>query len=526
MAYVSSSARPELKATMDSALTARGVGKTFPAGVALRDFDFDIAPGEIHALVGENGSGKSTFVKILAGYHQPDAGSSILVGGDELSYGHPQSSYERGCRFVHQDLALVDQLTVADNFSLSAGFPTRVGTVRSRALERSTTEALQRVGLSLSPGTLVGDLSPAHRTGVAIARALLPDSRWHTRLVVMDEPTATLPEYEVEHLLKIVRAVAAQGIGVLYVSHRLDEIFDLSGRITVLRDGVRVGTFHTGDLTRSELVTLIVGQEITATQRSAEADIRVDAADIAALRIEGLRTPQIVDLTLHVDPGSITGLAGLTGSGRETALAAVFGSLERDAGRVFVDGRPVGASPGASIKERLGYLPPDRKKLGAASGHSARENITILDLQPFWRRLHLSKRRELLEVSAWFDRLQVRPTSFEKTFETFSGGNQQKLLFAKWMRMQPRVLMLDEPTQGVDVGARALLHQQLIAFAASGQSVLVSSSDNEELIALCGRVLVMRHGAVVADLSGAALTAANVAHHSLGPEEIEVRVQT
>ncbi len=501
------------------ALSATQVAKTFGGTRALADFDLQIEPGEIHALVGENGSGKSTFIKVLAGYHTPDDGAEVSVGGSALKFGSPDSAYERGCRFVHQDLGLIDDRSVLDNLCLNGGFPTRLGTIRAREVRAHAAELLEKVGLAVDPAARVGDLSPATKTGVAVARALRSDPRRPTHLLVLDEPTATMPDDEVEHLLTVVRRVAAGGIGVLYVSHRLDEIFRLCDRVTVLRDGHKVASGSTTDFTRSTLVNALVGTEFEDIHRD------VDESDlgkgIARLEVRGLRAASIQQLNLTVEAGTVTGIAGITGSGREKALGAIFGAVDREAGVVSVDGAPIAhARPADAIRRGVAYLPPDRKTLGGILDKTARENLSLLDLTPFWHLFRLRRKPEVREAATWFSRLSVRPADgMERPLSTFSGGNQQKILFAKWLRINPSVLLLDEPTQGVDIGAKAALHHQLLDVARDGGTVLVSSTDVEELAAICTRVVVMRNGRIAADLTGEALNQGAITRACLGTDQ-------
>ncbi len=500
------------------ALSVRDVSKTFAATRALSDFDLDIRRGEIHALVGENGSGKSTFIKILAGYHVPDDGAEISVDGETMKTGSADGAYARGCRFVHQDLGLVDEISVLDNLCLSGGFPHRFGTIRRGLVRAQAVALLAQVGLEVDPDDLVGDLSAASRTGVAVARALRPDPRYPTNLLVLDEPTATMPEDEVEHLLSIVRRVAASGIGVLYVSHRLDEIFRLCDSVTVLRDGVKVASKETTQFTHDTLVNALVGTEFEDIRtKSDELDL---GAGESYFSVTGLSSEVLADLDLSFEAGTVTGIAGITGSGRESLLGAIFGARSRESGEVRINGASLSRStPSSSIRHGIAYLPPDRKILGGIMENSARENLSILDLKPFWRRWKLARQPEADEVDGWFERLSVRPADGgERPLATFSGGNQQKILFAKWLRLKPSVFLLDEPTQGVDVGAKAALHKQLLEVAKDGGTVVVSSTDVEELAAICTRVVVLRNGHVAADLSGKSLTQNAITRACLGTD--------
>ncbi|GAB2485669.1 sugar ABC transporter ATP-binding protein [Jatrophihabitans fulvus] len=512
--------RPASGGTTRPALDARALTKTFTGVVALDHVDLTIAPGEVHALLGENGSGKSTFIKILSGYHDPDAGSEVLIDGAPMSLGSPDSAYALGCRFVHQDLGLIDSSSIIDNLCLNTGFPTRFGTVSRRAARKQARADLARVGLEgVDPEQLVATLTPAMKTGVAVARALRDDRGDSVKLLVLDEPTATLPDNEVQHLLQIVKQVARSGVGVLYVTHRLDEVFQVADRVTVLRDGHWVATEPSSALDRKHLVNLLIGSEL---EEIAAAVDRLHAPNTnePVLEVRDLHAVPLQGVSFTVAPGDVLGIAGITGSGRETLLGALFGAGPRDSGSVVVNGTPIKAKrPDLSMSNGMAYLPPDRKLLGGIMAFSARENLSLSDLKPFWRGGILRRGAERTETRSWFKRLDVRPGgAVDQRLMAFSGGNQQKVLFGKWLRRTPLVFLLDEPTQGVDIGAKGELHKQLLEAADNGAGIVVSSSDVDELAALCRRVLVLRDGHIVTELTGARLTVANIARECLGAE--------
>jgi ribose transport system ATP-binding protein len=497
------------------ALAVRGVSKTFAGTVALKAVDFEVRAGEVHALLGENGSGKSTIIKILAGYHEPDPGSEILVSGADLESGSADASYRAGCRFVHQDLGLVETSSIADNLALVSGFPCRFGTVRTRDLNRIARRDLAQLGLDLDPKRLVATLSPAERTGVAVARALHEDPSTPVRLLVLDEPTATLPDREVERLLAIVRSVAARGVGVLYVTHRLDEVFEVAQRITVLRDGYRVATVPVAEVDRPGLVTLLVGSELDEIRAVSDELPPEDGEPL--LVADDLHGQHLNGVSLSIRPGDVVGIAGITGSGREGLLAAIFGAQPRLRGHVSVQGAKLGSNePARAMRAGIAYLPADRKSLGCFLELSTQENISISDLSKHWRWPKLSRRAERVETQEWIERLDVRPQIAARLpMASLSGGNQQKVLFAKWLRRAPKVFLLDEPTQGVDVGAKADLHLEILRAARGGAGVAISSSDTDELAALCHRVLVLQDGRVAAHLTGSSVTAAEISRACL-----------
>ena len=492
-----------------------GLTKTFVGGHALREVDLRIAAGEVHALLGENGSGKSTLIKTLSGFHKPDPGASIQIAGEELVPGNPASSYALGARFVHQDLGLVEGCSISDNLAFGAGFPTRFGTISDRAARERAQAALEGVGVDLDPDRMVAGLTPAEKTGIAVARALLEDPSSPVHLLVLDEPTARLPEGEVESLLAIVRRVSARGIGVLYVTHRLDEVFDVATTATVLRDGQRVTTQPIADLTRESLLHHLLGTVLENQERPAS---RVDPHAEPVLQLTGVSSHSVHDVDLTVRPGEIVGIAGITGSGRESLVGTVFGARGRDRGTVTVQGevlRP--GRPDLAMAAGVAYVPAERKTEGCFVDLPARENIAFGSLRQLWRWPHLRKSREVELATTWFERLDVRPrTGVDQAMSTFSGGNQQKIVYGKWFERTPVLFLLDEPTQGVDVGAKAELHAALFAAAVEGAAVLVSSSDTEELVAVCDRVLVLRLGEVAAELVGDQITPHALTRASLG----------
>lgn len=489
---------------MDPVLHVEGLSKSFARTRALSGLSLTVDPGEVHVLLGHNGSGKSTLIKILSGYHAPDPGARIWIAGHELTAISPGMAYRFGCRFVQQDLGLIPSLSVLDNLAIGSGFPTRFGTIRRTASRKRARQELDRVGLQIDPLRAVSELTASERTGVAVARALRADPGHPARLLVLDEPTATLPVDEVESLLETVRQVAADGVGVLYVTHHLSEVFRIADQVTVLRDGIVAGTGPAAAFDHASLVRLLAGDEYLPVNEPAAAGRPVTGRK-PLLDIRQLRAGPVSDVSLAVHRGEIVGIAGLNGSGREAVLSTVFGARRPEHGEVLLDGQPLPPGrPDRSIARGVAYLAADRKQGGGVLGMTARENISLPNLKPFWSGFHLRKRHERRHSEEWFARLSIRPvTAIDEPLSTFSGGNQQKILFAKWLSRGPGVFLLDEPTQGVDVGAKADLHRELMAVAGQGAAVVISSSDLEELADLSDRVVIMSHGRIVAELDGA-----------------------
>jgi len=497
------------------ALDITGLTKTFIGNRALDGVELHIAAGEVHALLGGNGCGKSTLIKVLSGYHRPDDGAVVRIGGRELDLGTPHSSYLLGARFVHQDLGLVEDSSITDNLAFGPGFPTRFGTVLDREARKSTKNALGAMGLDVDPRMKVAKLSPAQKTGVAVARALLRDDHAPARLLVLDEPTARLPEEEVEQLLSIVRRVAASGIGVLYVTHRLDEVFEIAERATVLRDGRRVATEPVAGLTRQTLLQQLFGETLEKAHRRAE-PVPVEVAP--TLRVQDLRSEALRGISLDVRPGEIVGVAGVTGSGREAMCATIFGARTHDDGSVEMRGTVLPPRrPDVSISRGIAYVPAERKLIGCFLDLPARENITVTNMKDVYRFPFLRRRTEASIARHWFERLGVKPPdAVDAPMASFSGGNQQKIIYGKWFQRKPVLFLLDEPTQGVDVGAKAELHRAVFQAAEDGAAVVVSSTDVDELVTISDRVVVLLGGRIVATLEGDDINVLAMTRASLG----------
>ncbi len=492
-------------------LSVRGLSKTFASTRALAEVDFDLRGGEIHALVGQNGCGKSTLIKVLAGYHQADPGAQIRLGGDDVDLASTADSRHAGFRFVHQDLGLVGTLSTVENLMLGRDLVTaRGGRIRWDAERRDIERRIEALGYQFDVRRPVADLGAAERTGVAIARALWD---WESaRVLVVDEPTASLPREEVATLFAALGRVRAAGLGVIYVSHRLDEIFAIGDRVTVLRDGRRVGTWDVPDIDQDELVSAMIGGE---ELRPPHERVARTSGEVA-LKVSGLRGTVVDSVDLEVRRGEVIGIAGLTGSGREEILPLIFGAAAR-AGQVLLDGRPVPAHPRGAMRAGLALVPADRRAEGAVLESTLRENLSLTDLGRFTTRLgRLRRAAETQEAEGWIARLDVRPARSEAIFALLSGGNQQKVVLAKWLRRRPKVLLLDEPSQGVDVGAKAVIHALAREVAQDGASVIIASSDDAELCDTCDRVLVMRDGRFVGEITGDRLTVEELGRLQLG----------
>ena len=488
-----------MPATPPPALHVKAISKSFGPTRVLTDAQLTLQPGEIHALVGENGSGKSTLVKILAGYHAPDPGGSIRVAGVELVPGDPRSTEDLGLRFVHQDLGLVAELDCMDNLALGPGY--QLGRSRSISWKRERVvaqAALGRLGYDIDVRRRVSSLSISERTVLAVARAL-SERRSQGHVLILDEPTANLPAPEVEHLFALLRRVRDSGVAILFISHHFNEVFSLADKVTVLRDGQVVATERVVDLVEDDLVELMIGRRLDRAIPAARA---ATAETEPLLTVEAVTGRVVQDLSFCVQPGEVLGIAGITGSGREEVAKLLGGDLPHQ-GQISLAGQPLAPGrPDRCIRAGLSYVPAEWLVNGILPGSSVRENLTISRLKPFLKLGYLQQNKERAEVGALLDTFDVRPRRMQAEIGTLSGGNQQKVMLARAMRLAPRVLLLEEPTQGVDVGAQADIHHRIRQAAAAGSAVIVCSSVSEELAEVADRVLVLAGGRVVQQLFG------------------------
>jgi ABC-type sugar transport system ATPase subunit len=478
------------------ALRAVAVSKRFTATTALDAVDFDLRPGEVHGLVGENGAGKSTLVKVLTGVTQPSSGR-VTLGDQPIHLTSPRTAAELGIAVVHQDNQLFEHLRVWEHLAVSAGRPTTF--VRRRAARAAATTIFDRLDVPIDVDATAAQLAPTERKVVEIARALARSSQF----LLLDEPTAALDPTEAQRLATTIRRLADHGTGVVLVSHHLEEVISLADRVTVLRDGRNAGSFDRGRYSKRDLVTSMIGA-IPATP-----EVRAPR-DRAAVRLT-MRNERLIPGTagcdLDVHAGEIVAVVGLVGSGVSTLLATVAGA-RRATGSVALPqrGRRISTTVDA-VRSGVGYLPPDRKSSAILADLTVASNVMIGSL-PKHTRIGFCSRRVLREsAAAVCDRLGVRYRSVDQAMSTLSGGNQQKALIGRWLTADVDLLVVDEPTQGVDVGARADIHGHLRAFADAGGSVLLASSDFDEVLAIADRIVVFRKGAIVHDLSGDELTA-------------------
>jgi ribose transport system ATP-binding protein len=502
-------------------LSALNLSKTFSGRTVLRGVDLDVRPGEIHGLVGQNGSGKSTLIKILAGFHAPDAGASLEVHGQPIPLPlGPSEPGRLGLAFVHQDLGLFESGSVLENLRVGryqTGLGWRISWRREREYAR---RALERFNVDVDPGTQVSTLSDVDRALVAIVRALDQVGQTSAGVLVLDEPTAYLPRDSADALFAAVRRIAAEGFGVIFVSHRLAEVRSLCDRVTVLRDGASVGTADTASLSERDLIARILGfslEELYPVVPHGEREV--------AVSVRGLASANVQDLSLDVHRGEIVGLAGLLGMGHEDVPYLLFGAERAEAGTLSIEGRShamARLTPRRAISLGIGLLPGNRLRDGGVLAATGTENMTLATLEDYFVGGLLRRRRERAAVAEAMGRFDVRPPEPQRPFGTFSGGNQQKILVAKWFATEPKLLLLHEPSQGVDVGAKRQIFRHIRDAAAAGTAFLIASVEYEDLAHLCDRVFVFRHGRAISELSGPDLTQERIAEQCLRAEPAPV----
>jgi len=486
-----------------------GVNKFFGGVPALQDVHFELCAGEVHALMGENGAGKSTLMKILAGIHAPDAGT-LALSGTPVRLTGPRHAQQLGIGIVHQELNLMNHLSAAQNLYIGREPRGRFGLfIDEAALNTQAAEVFGRLNLQLDPRTPVESLTVARQQLVEIAKALSFDSR----VLIMDEPTAALNSSEVADLFRLVRHLKAQGVGVVYISHKMDELQQIADRVTVMRDGRSIGTRRMAETTTSEIIAMMVGRELAQV----EAPVVPDTIGPLALEVSGLHRrgagpagghgPALHDIHFRLHRGEILGFAGLMGAGRTEVARAVFGADPVEGGEIRVHGRPVRIrSPRDAVAAGIGYLSEDRKRFGLATGLDVRSNIALATLPRYLRRGLVDGNALDRTAQASVRQLAIKTPSLTQLVRLLSGGNQQKIVIAKWLLRDCDILFFDEPTRGIDVGAKAEVYKLLQALAAQGKAIVVISSELPELLRLAHRIVVMCEGHISGELTAAEAT--------------------
>ncbi|WP_093000025.1 sugar ABC transporter ATP-binding protein [Rhizobium sp. NFR07] len=494
---------------MTTRLRFSGITKTFPGVKALTDVSFEVAPGEIHALLGENGAGKSTLLRILSGVAKPTSGE-FYVDGELAAFKTPESSRLAGIAMIHQELQQVPNLTVAQNMFLGHQIKSAGGMlVNRREQERRAAEALAMIDPTIDPSAPIKTLKVAQRQIVEIARALLDKAK----IIAMDEPTSSLTPAEFESLAAIVEKLASLGVSIIYVSHKMDEVFRICHRGTVMRDGVVVGTVDLRETAEADVIAMMVGRELQHEEHNSHVkeDVRVDVRDLSS------RVTHVRDVSFTVRRGEVLGIAGLVGSGRTELLRLLAGVDPIATGAVHVDGRELKlTNPRSAISAGIGLLPEERKREGIISGRSVSVNMALPSFGKFSKSGLVRHGTVKTRAEELLKRVNLRPFQIDRAIRLFSGGNQQKAIIARWLAAGSEILLFDEPTRGIDVGAKSEIYHLIENLAAEGKSIIVVSSELPEVIRLSDRVMVMRNGKIAATLERHELSEQAIVAHAVG----------
>ncbi len=493
-------------------LALQGITKVFPGVKALDDVSLELFPGKVTALVGENGAGKSTVVKVLTGIYQPDDGD-VLVEGSATKFPTPQHASSAGVTAIHQETVLFDELSVAENVFLGHAPKNKFGLIDTAASVAKTQSILREIGAELDPNALLKDLGIASKHLVAIARALSIDAQ----VVIMDEPTAALSHKEIEELYELVEKLKAQGKAILFISHKFDEIFRIADHYTVFRDGQFVAAGDIADVNNDELVKMMVGREVTQIFPERKAKITDEV-----LRVRAYAHPtEFDDISFTLNGGEILGFYGLVGAGRSELMQALFGITAPSQGTLEIEGNTVRIRSAAdAVDNGIVYVPEDRGKQGAITDLPIFQNVTLPSLRRTSKNGFLRLAEEFKLAREFTERLDLRAASLDTNVGSLSGGNQQKVVIAKWLATKPKVIILDEPTKGIDIGSKAAVHEFMAELAAQGLAVIMVSSEIPEVLGMSDRIIVMREGLMVAELSKDDMTPETLVRHAAGIEEI------
>ncbi len=490
-----------------------GISKAFSGNVVLSNVEFELHDGEIHALMGENGAGKSTLMKILSGIYEKDAGS-VVVDGQEMEFKSPKDSEAQGIAVIHQELNILPDLSVAENLFLGKEKTYGLfGIMRKKEMRKEAKELLAKLGLDIDPRTRAGDLSVGKQQIIEIAKAIASDAKY----IIMDEPTAALTDREIETLFKTVRELKAKGISFVYISHRMEEIFAICDRITILRDGTYVGVREIPKTTFDEIVAMMVGRELGERFPPRKAAIGEVKLQVNNLSAEGA----FKDVSFMVRRGEILGVAGLMGAGRTEVAQALFGYRKATGGEILIDGKPVKIqSPIDAMKHKIGFVSEDRKTEGLILDFSVKDNIMLTNLDKGAKSGVVLPKLENKMVAKYIEQLRIRTASAAQPAKSLSGGNQQKIVIAKWLGTNPQILILDEPTRGVDIGAKKEIYQIMNNLAEAGVSILMISSELPEVIGMADRVLIMHEGKVTGTLTKKDMTQEKIMHYATGGDKV------
>lgn len=490
-------------------LEMRGIAKSFGPTRALNGLNFELKAGEIHALLGENGAGKSTLIKVLGGIHQPDRGE-IRIDGKTVGMKGVQDAQAHGIGIIHQEIVLVPYLSIAENIFLGREPVTKFGFKDKKQMIARSREMVSQLGLNLDVNTLVGELTVAHQQLVEIVKAI----SFNVKILVMDEPTSSLSDEEVQNLFITMERLRKSGVSIIYISHKFEELFKITDRITVIRDGTYVGTVPTKATTPDELVAMMVGRELDSFYPRTYA-----RGDEVVLKVEGLSKRNLFEgISFDVHKGEILGFSGLMGAGRSELMQAIFGAYPYDQGSVYLNGEKLAIKNcGEAIEKGIAMVPEDRKGQGLVLMNSVGFNMTLSELKHLMsNKLLVSERKRSEIIDKYIKDLNIKTASPDAEVSSLSGGNQQKVVLAKWLATRPKLLILDEPTRGVDVGAKAEIYSIINELAMEGLAIILVSSELPEIINMCDSVCVMRNGKIAAQLGQSELTQENIMRYATG----------
>jgi ribose transport system ATP-binding protein len=492
----------------------KGISKAFGPVKVLEQVDFDLRNGEIHALMGENGAGKSTLMKILTGIYQKDEGT-INVKGQNVSYNAPKEAELAGISVIHQELNIIPYLTVAENMFLGKNLTYgKTGILKTKEMNQKTKEYLDRLGVTIDPEVEAGSLSVGQQQMIEIARAVATNSD----VLIMDEPTAALTDREIDILFKVIDGLRKDGVGIVYISHRMEEIFQMCDRITVLRDGKSIGTKNIHETNFEEIVKMMVGRELG--ERFPQRNV---IPGKEKLRVENLAShDSFKDVSFSVKSGEILGVAGLMGAGRTEIMEAIFGKRKTNSGSIFIDGQKAKINrPHDAIRHGIGFITEDRKDEGLVLGLSVGDNLTLTNLKRFSQAGWLNTSKESEFIEAMIQKLRVKTSGKEQEVKSLSGGNQQKVVFGKWLGIDPQVLILDEPTRGVDVGAKKEIYNIMNELTEKGVAIIMVSSELPEILGMSDRIMVVHEGSVTAILDKEEATQETIMQAATGGMKLE-----
>lgn len=503
--------RSQKKDDLQPVLSLRKISKVFPGVKALSQVELDLYPGQVTALVGENGAGKSTIVKILTGIYQPNGGT-ICVDGEEINFPNAHAASDAGVTAIHQETVLFDDLTVAENIFIGHEPRNSFGLIDNGALKRQAKELLMRVGADVDPSIKLRDLGIANKHMVAIARALSIDAR----VVIMDEPTAALSYKEITELYTLIEKLKSEGKAILFISHKFDEIFRIADRYTVFRDGEMVGAGHIKDVSEDQLVQMMVGREIGQTFPKIDVELGEEV-----LAVSGYCHPtEFEDIGFTLRKGEILGFYGLVGAGRSEFMQALFGLTKPSKGAVKIDGEvKVIRGTAEAVENGIVYVPEDRGTQGAILGLPIFQNVTLPSLNKTSRSGFLKLANEFKMAREYTQRLDLRAASLDQDIGNLSGGNQQKVVIAKWLATQPKVIILDEPTKGIDIGSKAAVHEFMSELASKGLAIIMVSSELPEILGMADRVIVMRDGIIADEFDRENMSAEQLVRAAAGIDE-------